>query len=281
MLVDNYDEENQGVTIEGEEESKTETTPSAESDLGKRMEPQKDSKESSKEQTKEPGKDSKDTTDRGTKVAKEPESQYYQQLKNQLSDARELLGNPSALREYLRRVEGTPANKQGEEEISDIAEKVMTPDGQVDLYKLDKYIDERMTKKIEKGLTFALDHKLQARDIEKTYEADKNNVRAEHPELDPANKEKHDPDMERLVSERFIAQGGYEGKVTLKQVVDQTYQDIAKWTGRGRKQAETEIVRKRAGAINQSKVSAEDTVEEENMSPEDILASRVQRQMKG
>lgn len=279
--MDKYDEETHGVTIEDDGASQAENTPSAQATVKDRMQPEQPSRTAEKGKEETPSKE--ETTDRGTKVAKEPESRFYQQLKNENADMRRILSNPDAVKEYLRTLEGTQTPKEGEkDDLADIGEKVLTPDGQVDLVKLAQYMDTRVTKRIDEGLKYGVENRIAAERIKNSFEADKLSTRSAHPELDPESKEKYDPDLERLVGERFIAQGGYEGKVSLKTVVEQTYKDIAKWQGSGRKQAETEIVRKKAGAIQQTRVQAESQeTEEENMRPEEILAARVRNQVFG
>jgi hypothetical protein len=289
-MSDNYDEESLGVTME-EGEASGDKTPSPKDAVTDRMQPQtkpdktsQQSKEEAKEETTDGETTDAETTDRGTKVAKEPESRFYQQLKNENADMRRVLSDQTALKEYLRTMEGTQAPKdEKQDDLADIGEKVLTPEGQLDLVKFGKYMDERVASKIDAGIKYGVENRIKAERVMNSFEADKIAVRSAHPELDPENKDKFDPELDQLIGERFIAQGGYQGKATLKQVTEQTYKDIAKWQGSGKKQAETEIVRKRAGAIPKQKVSGEtqDNEETDEMRPEEVLASRVRKSITG
>ncbi len=220
------------------------------------------------------------TTDRGTKVAKEPDSQFYQQLKNENGDMRRLLGDPKALKEYLRELEGTQAPAQGEaDDFADLAEKVLDQNGQVDIKKLAGYLDNRLMQKLDQAVKFSVNNQVRSAEVERTYHSDLGSIRTEHPELNPNNKDAYDPDLDQLVGERFIAQGGMEGKVTLKQVVDKTYAYLKRGQDKGRQQAETQIIRKQAGAIPQPKVPGNSTQADEEKSPEQLLAERVRKQV--
>src|SRR5690606_8386608 len=101
----------------------------------------------------------------------------------------------------------------------------------------------------------------------------------EHPELDPRNKDKFDPELEQFIAERYLAQGGLEGKASLKQVTDQTFAYLEKQRKAASSQAETEVVRKRVGAIPQQRVSGESKDDESQMSPDDILAKRIRQHL--
>lgn len=267
-------EDNQaGVTSEGFDESSADFTPTAESEA-------REGQESSTSQSENTGEEKGQLTDRGTKVAKEPESQFYQSLKNENADMRALLSDPQALKEYLRVFEGTQAPQKGEaDDLADIAEKVSDANGQIDPAKLVPYLEQRLMGRIETGVKYLTDNSIRSHQIEQGYNSDKAAIRAEHPELDPSNKDKFDPELEQFVGERFIAQGGLEGKVTLKQVVDSTFGYLSKVKGAGQAAAETEIVRKRAGAIATSTVQGEVRDGEEAKSPAEILATRVRTQV--
>lgn len=273
----NQDEQTGALPVGSSEQTPEEITPASEV---QGQQPEDASQPSQQDQADE---GQEQVTDRGTKVAKEPESKFYQQIKNENADMRALLGNQNALKEYMRTFEGTAAPKQGEvDDLSDIADKVLGQDGQVDLGKLAQYMEERVMSKVEKAVQFHTQNQIRSREIETTYTSDKTSVRQAHPELDPSNKDTFDPELDQLVGERFIAQGGLEGKVTLKDVADKTFAGIEKWRGAGRKQAETEIVRKRAGAIPQAKAQGDaKESEEENMSPSQILTARLQKQVAG
>lgn len=227
----------------------------------------------------------KGKTDRGTNVAKEPESQYYQQLKNENSDMRRLLSNPTGIKEYLRSLEGTAAPEQGkDDDMADLAEKVMTEDGRVDVGKLAKYMEERLMSKWEKGMEYNLQNMQRSQEMGRAYDEEKGSVRKAHPELDPTS-DKYDKDLEDFVGERFIAQGGLEGRVSLRQVVDQTFGYLEKVRGtgknQGRAEAETEIVRKKVGGIDRQRIPANPKESEDNMSAEEVLAKRVRLAMQG
>jgi len=259
-----------GVTGEVGDETLEEQTPASEE------------LEQSDESSQTPAEGEKQLTDRGTKVAKEPESRFYQQLKNENADMRRLLSDPASLKEYLRQLEGTQAPEKGQEdEFADLYEKVLTPEGQVDIVKLARYMDERVATKIQQGMQYLSQNVQQSVELKQNYHSDKAAIRQAHPELDPLS-ESFDPELDQLIGERFIAQGGLQGKVTLKQVADKTFADIEKWRGVGKAEAETEIKRKRLGAISTSKVSGESReTEEENMTPEQILANRVKKAISG
>jgi hypothetical protein len=98
-------------------------------------------------------------TPKGTKVAKEPESRYYRDLKNENVDMRRLLSDPKALKEYVRNWEGTPAPEQGtKDDIEAPVKHATLPDGQVDATKLTRLMDERaVTKMVEESVNTGRD----------------------------------------------------------------------------------------------------------------------------
>lgn len=269
------DETPQGVTDTGAETPQEDNAASeAEEQSEVTSEPSPDSAEESKEEP--------ETTDRGTKVAKEPESKFYQQIKNENADMRRLLGDPTSLKEYLKEFEGAPASKDGTEqqdELGKLVEQATLPTGQVDALKLAKLMDERTMKKIDEGMQFMSTNMERSQKWQRAYDQDKADIRQDHPELDPRKKDQFDPDLDQFIGERFVAQGGLQGKVSLKEVVDNTFSYLEKRSGAARKDAETEIVRKRAGAISQSNVSGKAADDEADMSPEQILAKRVRSQL--
>lgn len=231
--------------------------------------------------TDQPDEEKDDLTDRGTKKAKEPASQFYQQIKNENADMRALLSNPQALKEYLRQLDGTNAPKDGEtDDLADIGDKILTPDGQIDLAKLVQFMEERWMRKIDQGIRFQTENQIRSREIENGYNSDKASVRKDHPELDPTSKS-FDADLEQFVGERFIAQGGLEGRVTLRDVVTNTYAYLDKVRGVGRQQAETEIVRKQVGAIPQSNAQADEAQADDDGDPATVLANRVHKSVTG
>lgn len=273
------DDNNESVIEEiEEEETPEEDTLASEDDQD--SEGSQDSEESESEDSQ--GEGDEETTDRGTKKAAEPESQFYQTLKNQNADMKRLLNDPQALKEYLRISEGSKAPNEGEkEDFADLEEKVLTPEGQVDLRKLAEYMDTRMVKKIDEGIKWGVENRLKQERVGNQYNSDLSGVREAHPELDPQNKQ-FNKELDRLVGERFIAQGGMQGKVTIKQVIDQTYKDLEVFSKKGRQQANTEIVRRKAGAISQNRHSVDSRgAEDENADPAQILASRVRKQVAG
>ncbi len=276
------DDDQEDVIDRDNEEVSEDTSPSEDQEETKPEEGQEGA-EGTETQGEESATDSskEDLTDRGTKVAREPESRFYQDLKNQNSDMKRLLGDPLALKEYLRGLEGTQAPGKGQEDdLADLESKVLTQNGQVDLKKLASYMDERLAKKLDAGIKYGVENRIQVERLRTSYDADKTNIRHDHPELDPKNKA-FDPDLEQLIGERFIAQGGLQGKVTLPHVVDKTYKDIARFQGSGKRQANREITRKRAGAISQDRYSSEEGENEEEMSPAELLASRVRKSIQG
>ena len=263
------DDLDKGVTLEGDDETQEETTPTSET-------------ESQEEGASDSSlKDGKTKTDRGTKVAKEPESKFYQTLKNENADMRRILQDPKALKEYVRQLEGTENPKEGDDDMADLATKVVDENGQVDLKKLMSFIDERTAKKIESGVKYLTENSLKRDKLQTSYNNDKDVVRNDHPELDPNNKDGYDKELEQFIGERFLAQGGLEGKVSLRQVVDQTYKFLEKREGVGRSKAETEIVRKSTGAISRNKVQGDAKENEEDMDASQILASRVRKAVGG
>jgi len=272
------DEDNQpipGVTPEGGD------APQEDYATSEHQEETPDASETSQSVEGDTGKDQDqegtEVTDRGTKVAKEPESRYYQQIKNENADMRRLLGDPKLLKEYMREVEGTQAPKEGQEdELAKIVEAATLPNGSVDALKLTQMLDERTAKKIEQGMTYLSKNMSQAQQMHRRYDEEKAVVRSEHPELDPRNKEQFDPELEQFIAERYIAQGGLEGKASLKEVVDTTFTYLSKQRKAASTQAETEIVRKRAGAIPTPGVSGQPKDDESRMSPDELLAKRVQ-----
>lgn len=227
----------------------------------------------------EQGEAGEEETDRGTKAAKEPESRYYQQLKNENADMRALLSDPKALKHYLQESEGTQAPKDGQkDDLKQLVDEATTETGQVDAYKLAQLMEQRMLTKVDQGMKYLAQNMGKAQQMHRSYDNDKMAVRSEHPELDPKSKE-YDPELDAFVGERFIAQGGMQGKISLKQVADQTFAYLTKVRGSATKQAETEVVRKRVGAIPQQKVSGKSSDSEADMSPEQIIASRVLKQI--
>lgn len=224
--------------------------------------------------------ESTEVTDRGTKAAKEPESRYYQQIKNENADMRRLLSDPKLLREYMREVEGTQAPKEGQEDdLAKIVEAATLDNGQVDAYKLTQLLDKRTAEKIEQGMSYLSQNMSRANQMHRQYDEEKQAIRAEHPELDPRNKDKFDPELEQFIAERYLAQGGLEGKASLKQVTDQTFAYLEKQRKSATSQAETEVVRRRAGAIPQQNVAGESKDDESQMSPDALLAKRIRAQL--
>lgn len=266
----------QSVTTQGEEEPREDTLASEE--------PEEQSEDTS--DTPEPTDDGDETeskTDRGTKVAKEPESRFYQQLKNENADMRRILNEPGSLKEYLRQIEGTPVPEKGkEDDLADLAEKTIDPaTGQVDLVKLTKYMDERTQKQIEQGMTHLSSNFEKRNQMQRAYDEEKASVRGEHPELDPRQKDRFDQELDEFIGERFVAQGGLEGKVSLKQVVDSTFAFLTKQRSLGKAQAETDVVRKRVGAIPRSSNQGDSQKSEEQMTPEEMLVTRIRKQLSG
>ena len=228
------------------------------------------------------GEETGTTTDRGTKVAKEPQSQYYQQLKNENADMRRLLADPRTLKEYLRDVEGTPAPEQGKpDDLAQLVQQATAENGQVDALKLAQLMDDRAIKRIEEGQKFLSANLTKSMQMARAYDEDKATVRGEHPELDPRNKDRYDPELEQFVADRYIAQGGLEGKTSLKDVVDQTFTFLTRKEKTARAQANTDIVRKKAGAITQPTVQGNTPDTEAGKSPAQILTDRVRKQMTG
>jgi glycerophosphoryl diester phosphodiesterase len=215
-----------------------------------------------------------DTTDRGTKKAKEPESRYYQELKNENADMRRLLSDPKSMKEYLRQLEGTEAPKEGErDELGEIIKASTTSNGQIDAETLARKLDERTQQQIQKSMDTLSQNVDRRNQVLTSFNEEKADSRKDHPELDPKSKD-FDPDLEQLVGERFLAQGGL-GRASLRKVVDDTYAWLEKQRGSAKKEENTEIVRKRVGAIPQPSVSGEDANSDENLTPQAILAKRI------
>lgn len=223
-----------------------------------------------------------DVTDRGTRPAKEPESRYYQQVKNENADMRALLNNPQALKAYLQDIEGTkaPTGSEEEDELKKIVDQSTMENGQVDAYKLTKLMEQRLDVKVQQGMQHLSQDMNRAQSLQRRYDQDKTAVRSDHPELDPRKKE-YDAELEAFVGERYIAQGGLEGKVSLQEVVDSTFAYMEKVRGSATKRAETEIVRKQVGSVRQATVPGNTENGEANMTAEQILAQRVRNQLKG
>ncbi len=275
------DDEKQSVIEDGEEENSEEETLAPEEEEGTESEESQDSEEEESESESSQGEDETETTDRGTKKAAEPESQFYQTLKNQNADMRRILSDPASLKEYLSLMEGKQTSGEGsKDDFADLEEKVLTPDGQVDLRKLAQYMDTRTVAKIDQGIKWGVENRLKQERIGNQYRTDLSGVREAHPELDPKSKG-FNKELDHLIGERFIAQGGMEGKVTIREVIDQTYKDLEVFSNKGRREANTEIIKRKAGAISQNRNSAAGSESEEEMDPSQVLASRVRKQVSG
>lgn len=266
------DESQTGALPDGtQDESQEQITPGSENPGSQESEVTSETSQTGEEQ----GQDG--ATDRGTQKAKEPESQFYQTVKNENADMRALLSDPKALQEYMKRFETQASETKGEEDFADLTEKVLDENGQVDVIKLMKYSDERAQKKTEQVVQKAVADMFARMERKQEFMGELTTVYGEHPELSEKSPN-YDKELNVFIGNQFIAQGGYEGKVTLKQVVDSTYAYLAKVKGTGQKQAETEIIRKRAGAIPQQKAQGESqSSEDDDLSAEDILTQRVQK----
>lgn len=270
--------QNQGVTTEADEDTAPGENAAPETDGQK---PDDTSTESPRENEEETHDDSEARTDKGTKVAKEPQSQYYQNLKNENADMRRLLQDPKSLKAYMREVEGTEAPQAGQEDdLEKVVESSTMPNGQVDVHKLLKLWDERWMKRMNDGMQkFSTDVEKRQTTM-KTYDRELSEIRRDHPELDPFNKDRFDPELDEMIGDRYIAAGGL-GKASLKEVVDKTYHWLERQRGTAEKRAEQEVVRKKAGAISKPSVSGEDADPEAGLSPEEVVARRVRSNLLG
>lgn len=285
MPKDTADSIDSGVTVEEEEE-----TPGA--DAGTESEEKsEETSEESKGEEKAEGEESDEgkegseedkkaeLTDRGTKKSPIEDSAFVQDLKNKLGDAYQLLRDPKLLTQYLRSMEGSQAPEKGtDDDLQALVDSTKDAEGNVDVLKLTKALDERQDKKIKEGISYLREDSARTTELKRVYFEDLSEQRKAHPELDPKS-DKFDAELEPVIRDLFLARGGLTGKVGMGQVINDFYKTVERYRGQGRSEAETEVVKKRSGGIPANTPPSKEggSGDEESQDPATILSSRVRK----
>ncbi len=270
------DDDNQGVTLEDNDQSQSTTTPV---DKGQDDANQNDQDQQPSDSQGDEGV----TDDKGTKD-KEPQSQYYQRVKNENAQLRRLLSDPKALKEYAEKNGIIAPSKENqvneEEEVNKLAAEVVDQNGLINLPKLIKALEDRSIKKVDNLVTSysqttqkQIENKIQYnKDLETVYE--------DHPELNPESKDTYIPEYNEIIGNLYLAQGGLQGKVRLSDVAKKFYAAIGRERQNGSRQANQQIIRKKSGAIQQNANSSNNKQgQDDEASPEATIADRFRKGM--
>lgn len=260
------EENNQGVTLEDQDQSQPETTPSG---------------EGQQDQGQEPSDTQGDqgVTDKGSQGSQEPQSPYYQRIKNENAQLRRLLSDPEQLKEYLASQGHNAPSKENqvneEQELAKIAKEVTDENGLINLPKLVKALEDRTIKKVD-NLVSSYSNTTKTQITNKIqYDSDLKSVWKEHPELDP-NNASYIQEYNEIVGNIFLAKGGLQGKVRLTDVAKNFFTAINTERKKGSQQAQQQIIRKKAGGIQQNANagSSNQQQQETEQPPEATIAQR-------
>lgn len=263
MLIE---ENNEGVTLEDQDQSQSEITPSD---------------EGQQDQGQEPSDTQGDqgVTDKGSQGSQEPQSPYYQRIKNENAQLRRLLSDPEQLKEYLASQGHNAPSKENqvneEEEIAKIAREVVDENNMINLPKLVKALEDRTIKKVD-NLVSSYSNTTKTQITNKIqYDSDLKTVLKDHPELDP-NSGSYNQEYNEIVGNIFLAKGGVQGKVRLTDVAKSFFTAINSERKKGSQQAQQQIIRKKAGGIQQNANAADSSQQqqEQELTPEASIAQK-------
>lgn len=241
-------------------------------------------------------------TDKGTKLASDPLSRANQLRANAEAKAREyerklnemyaLLNNPQVLETYLKQFkkdEGVSEDYQPEEvDISKLnPEDIETVE---DFKNYAKAIRDFTLNSINR-LKQDYQSRVQS-DLEiKTAEKIQNRIaeaQSKYPELRKTNPDgtpnpDYSPEIDAMVSDLYIkldydqSRGFFRGQYDPVEIADYVMNVVKIGQKYGSKKAQTEVIDKRLGRIETGVAKSNITADEENLSPAEVIARRLQR----
>lgn len=312
--------ENSGTQAQPEsDQTKSDDTPD-ETELGDNGESTQPGKDGEKDTGGEKGEDEGDKTFKGTKQADDPISRLNQENANYkkfVGNVQSLLNDPVQLREYLGELESekgvkAPAQQAGQgqpaqptvNEINDLEqmiEKMETVDDMKAVVKKMKDVFQKETMKgiqrvedFEKKTQQSVQHQKFVQHVEKVGQNIDREIQSayqKYPQLREKNPDgtknpNFDPELDKLVGETFEKldfdknTGLYRGKVSFIEIADTIMNARGNGVKTGSRQAQTTIVDKRGGRIHSGTARAMVKPDESKMTPEQIIATRIQRMAK-
>lgn len=289
-----------------------------ETELGEHGESTQPGKEGEKEEGKKDGEE-EDKTFKGTKKADDPISALNQENANYkkfVGAVEGILNDPVQLRQYLGELEAekgivtsqpatpaAPATPAKDEmvELEGMIDKMETQD---DMKAVFKKMKEVLRGEATKGIQKAEDlekkqlQSQQRQQFVQKVEQIGNGIRSEidatyqkYPVLRQKNADgsanpDFDPELDKLIGETFESldfdkkTGLYNGKVSFMKIADTIMTARGHGESAGSKRAQTTIVDKRSGRIRSGGARTPVKVDESKMSPEQIIAGRIQRMAK-
>lgn len=216
-------------------------------------------------------------TEKGTKLDPNPQSAVHQELANarrQIQQMEGLLTNPTALQNYARQngmtlAEAKAEVKDEQEDAEDLVEE-FTPDQFQTAGDVAKALNQMrsVTSKTVKELK-AENSRLRegykginsSRELERVannMEKEITTVRAKYPELNPTSPN-FDKELEQSIGDMYNeldfdpASQTFRGKVSIAKIADRMMGAAKLAKKQGSRQAQTNVVVKQAGKVNQSK----------------------------
>jgi len=233
-------------------------------------------------------------TDKGTKLDSNPQSAVHQELANArrvAKQAKEILGNPVLLREYMQKA-GWEQGKTdpAEAPLPFSVEKLQEAKDIADA--LNKLASENSTLKDSYGkelkdLQTALVGLASERRVERVasfLESDTSTIREKYPELNPKSPE-YNPELEGDIAALYHEldfdpqTGGYKGQYSLAKVTERVMSAASKASAKASQKAQTTIQDKARGKTVTSDKGSDGSVDESKQSPEATIASRISKFM--
>jgi len=256
--------------------------------------------EETKEETPETKteEDGQKLTDKGTKLDPNPQSAVHQELANAKSEMKryqEFMSNPVQVKRYLADLEAELGQQTGESkaEIQERAEdenlitdpnKIETPE---DFKSYVQFLSKDLQKAKEELVKERDSIRTESREraIHERLVSEIDSVQSKYSFLNPQSPD-FDPVLEKEIAEQYDEvdkdprSGKYLGKISLSTIVERAIRIRKLGEATGSKQAQTNVLDKRAGAVKTGGGS-QGSSDESKMSASQLIASRMAKAMKG
>lgn len=252
------------------------------------------SAENQGEQKPQPQKpDDKQVTEKGTKLAADPLQQANQLRANAEARVREyetFLSDPQQVKRYLEELEketGQSAPPQGQPQDEITLDQVQTREDVVKYLEQERRKDRAEIEQIKKTVNGFMQNQGQMA-VGQKIRSQIEEARRKYPVLRPTNPDgtpnpDFDADLEREIGEAFDeldfdpATQSYRGKVDFSKLVERFMKAAKRGESQGSKKAQTVIQDRRAGRIVTGPKSGDTQPDESNMTPSQVIASRMAR----
>lgn len=244
----------------------------------------------SKLKSKDGGKGEQQLTEKGTKLDPDPMSALNQTLANERRfrlQYEKLLNDPDQLVEYAATM-GLKLTKEQAKEVQ--KDKTIDPDKietVEDLRAFAKQLQTQVATKageLDKGIQ-GLRQNSKDESITNQFKTDMDDARSKYPELDPRS-ESYNKDLDETIGRLFLAADvdpntrKLAGRVRLSTFVDQVMSVRKNGQETGSRDAQTVVKDKRRGQVRTGS-QGDGTPDESNMTPSQIIASRMKRMTGG